>query len=392
MRRARHSERSLSIYVVALAIALCATAALALPPKAEAVIRLGSANTVSLSNGLVGYWTFDGAVTHWDTGTTQDISGNGNTGKFVRLSTTTAPTGGKIGQALQFNETNYVNVSGNTIYAATGTPFSVSAWVDLTSFANDDYPGVMYLRTNTTYPYEIFFSDDNAGGFGGVNIGSQDTFAGIAANASSTQVTGKWLHLVITYNGVGAGTPSNYKIYINGASQSFLPPMTPGSDKPQETLIGGDDTPYESWNGKIDDVRVYNRALTAGEVAQLYKLGTANAAHSNTIISNGLVGYWTFDGGATNWTTGQTRDLAGTSTGRLISMSTSSSPVGGKIGQALNFTRASSQYISLANNIQYQPPFSFSAWVNYADIRSVVMNTISPDVKAPAALREYAQR
>jgi hypothetical protein len=30
------------------------------------------------------------------------------------------------------------------------------------------------------------------------------------------------------------------------------------------------------WNGKIDDVRVYNRALSAQEVAQLYKFGTGN--------------------------------------------------------------------------------------------------------------------
>ena len=81
------------------------------------------------------------------------------------------------------------------------------------------------------------------------------------------------------------------------------------------------------WLGKIDDVRVYNRALSATEIKQLYNLGAANVGHSNAMISNGLVGYWTFDGKDTNWTTGQTRDLSGNgNNGSLAFMSTSSSP------------------------------------------------------------------
>ncbi len=93
------------------------------------------------------------------------------------------------------------------------------------------------------------------------------------------------------------------------------------------------------FSGRIDDVRIYNRVLKADEIAQLYKLGTANAGHSNTTaVSNGLVGYWTFDGGVTNWTTGTTQDVSGTgNTGSLSTMSTSSSPTVGKIGQAFTF-------------------------------------------------------
>ena len=75
-----------------------------------------------------------------------------------------------------------------------------------------------------------------------------------------------------------------------------------------------------------------------GEVKQLYNLGTANAAHSPSgpaaPLSNGLVGYWTFDGSATNWRTNTTADLSGNgNTGPLISMSTTTSPAAGKIGR-----------------------------------------------------------
>jgi hypothetical protein len=58
------SERNFYQFVFALAV----LALIVLPPRAEAVIRMGSANTVSLSNGLVGYWPLDGAVTNWGTG------------------------------------------------------------------------------------------------------------------------------------------------------------------------------------------------------------------------------------------------------------------------------------------------------------------------------------
>jgi hypothetical protein len=76
---------------------------------------------------------------------------------------------------------------------------------------------------------------------------------------------------------------------------------------------------------------------------QLYKLGAVNIAHSNVIISNGLVGYWTFDGGSIDWHTNTVRDMSGQgNTGTLVSMSTSSSPTPGKIGQALNFDGSAS--------------------------------------------------
>jgi hypothetical protein len=60
------------------------------------------------------------------------------------------------------------------------------------------------------------------------------------------------------------------------------------------------------YKGGIDDVRVYNRALNAAEIKQLYNTGAANVAHSNIGISSGLIGYWPLDGATTNWTTGVT--------------------------------------------------------------------------------------
>ena len=97
------------------------------------------------------------------------------------------------------------------------------------------------------------------------------------------------------------------------------------------------------FDGSIDDVRVYNRALTATEVAGLYQSGLAkiNSSQSPGTLSQGLVGWWTMDGADTVWsspTAGVEYDRSGNgNTGTLTNMTRSGSPTVGKIGQALKF-------------------------------------------------------
>lgn len=61
-------------------------------------------------SGLVGYWTFDGKDTNWNTNKTNDLSGNGNIGTMVSMSTTTSPVVGKIGRALRNLSSGYMTV------------------------------------------------------------------------------------------------------------------------------------------------------------------------------------------------------------------------------------------------------------------------------------------
>jgi hypothetical protein len=80
-------------------------------PSSAATIGVPS-NYLTLSSGLVGYWPLDGKNTNWSTGQTLDLSGQGNTGQLINMSTTTSPVAGKIGQALNFNGSNsYVSTS-----------------------------------------------------------------------------------------------------------------------------------------------------------------------------------------------------------------------------------------------------------------------------------------
>ncbi|MDE2237220.1 MAG: hypothetical protein KGK30_04975, partial [Elusimicrobia bacterium] len=88
---------------------------------------------------------------------------------------------------------------------------------------------------------------------------------------------------------------------------------------------------------------------------------------TNFLFQNtGLVGWWTFDGKDTNWATGVTNDKSGGgNNGQLVSMSTTTSPVIGKVGQALKFNGAGQQ-VTINNNSSLNPSsISISFWAKY---------------------------
>jgi Concanavalin A-like lectin/glucanases superfamily len=180
----------------------------------------------------------------------------------------------------------------------------------------------------------------------------------------------KWNHIVNTYD----VTSGNRSIYVNGSMVAHDSVAAFTGDTVGQ--IGYWPISGERWLGRIDDVRIYNRALSATEIKQLYNLGAANVGHSNTIISNGLVGHWTFDDGSIDWHTNTVADMSGQgNTGSLISMSTTSSPVPGKIGQAMNFNGASN-YIDLssaAGALQIQAPRTVTGWINTPSFTSGLM-------------------
>jgi Concanavalin A-like lectin/glucanases superfamily len=114
------------------------------------------------------------------------------------------------------------------------------------------------------------------------------------------------------------------------------------------TVIGdnSDNNPNNDWDGRLDDVRVYNRALSATDVANLYAGGSIGATRENASSANltmgttlgpanGLVGHWTFDGADV---TDKVYDRSGQgNNGYWNGSATSSAKTIGKLGQALNF-------------------------------------------------------
>jgi hypothetical protein len=249
--------------------------------REQTLSTISKSNTVTLNSGLVGYWPFDGDTTSWTTGTTQDVSGNGNTGTLVNMSMTTSPIPGKIGGALNFNGTNSVKTSYAGISGTSAR--TISMWLKTTQTSP--------LAGKNTSTLLAYGNADNCANPGYFLVASNDKYGGSAnypgisvdfpCNAAITYnaaiYDNKWRHVVVSMP--NSGTTSNLKVYVDGVLLTTVNNIYVGS---YNTGIGsnvqiGNDSYYYTANGgfqgALDDVRIYDRALSPEEVQQLYLMG-----------------------------------------------------------------------------------------------------------------------
>jgi len=221
-------------------------------------------------SGLVGNWTFNGQ--DMNATTALDRSGQGNNGD-VRGGATPVP--GISGQALSFDGVNdYVNAG--DINAMDGlTKVTVSAWTKYS-----------LIGGLTSEKHMVDKSDCNGvatGNFelvGGVNTAHKVNFVvlytdpGFTLSGSSiTSIDdGKWHHIVGTYDG------NRVRIYVDGFEENSAALSNKTLNSLSNFEIGGNCNGIGQssgflWPGLIDEVRVYNRALSQSEITDLYRLG-----------------------------------------------------------------------------------------------------------------------
>ena len=314
--------------------------------------------TTGLNSGLVGYWSLDGNTINWNTKVLADISGQGNNCNLISMPTSTSVVAGKVGQALKFAASSswcQNTISQHPTLDITGD-LTMSAWMISTSTAGNQ--DIMRAGQGTDNRYALFFD----GSLKRLQFSWYNGTSFVVINSNSNVVPlNKWTYVTVVRSG------TNLIFYANGVaigSGTF----TTAPNVPANFTIGGTNTGAQPFIGSLDDLRLYNRALSAQEVALLYASGQVYSAHSNasatTGLNSGLVGYWTFDGPSVNWATGVVKDVSGNgNNGLMTGPSTSTSPVAGKIGQALNFNGTSS-YIDLAapTVLQSDSVFTVSAW------------------------------
>ena len=195
--------------------------------------------------GLIGHWKFDEVI-----GTAAaDSSGNNRTGTL-----TNGPlwTLGKISNALSLDGVNdYVSIPSTLDVAA--LPFTLSAWVSPSSYA--DYATIIAKRT-TYSPSGMRFGLLLQPGSGRVWLQSysSDTIF------SYTPPLNTWTHITVVAN------TANTQLYVNGVLQQSLGAFTLGTGATAQMRIGNVPDGPDQYAGKLDDVRVYNRALSTSEI------------------------------------------------------------------------------------------------------------------------------
>ena len=347
-----------------------------------------SVNT-AVSNGLVGWWTFDGSSFGSNI---QDMSGNGNTMYFCTggvdincsvgiLATSSVKTTGVIGQGVLFP---YNAIFTTPAYLRTNPSplFNLGAqgsWCSWT-YSKEYLTGraamsMMSSLATTTYITIGSYNTSTSGSDGGyVRVGGTAYSAGTSKPAGT--YTSGWHHSCSVFNANASPTSNRFLSYVDGALVNNSSAGGSGNIDPMDEVVLGSWGSFSgTFPGKIDDIRVYNRPLTAQEVAQIYGLGASKVgvATSTDTLATGLVGYWPFDGKYTNWRSNTVTDVSGSgSTGTLFSMSTSSSPVTGKIGQALRFN-GTNQYVGLGNVASLSSAITISAWIKPTQISNFPM-------------------
>jgi hypothetical protein len=217
-----------------------------------AVVGSYSSPTAGTNGGLIGLWTFDGK--YLTTATATDSTGNGFNASLVSSPT---PAMGKVGQGLRFTPGKLASIASPGSLTRTSN-FTWSYWAKYSSYPGNSSIGIGWPSTGG------YFSSlcSSCTGTPHIALGrkavSQFDIVGSTAIALN-----KWYHVVTTVDGSG-----NVRIYVNGvldASGSTTLTAPTGSLTISDAVFQMD--------GVIDDVRVYNRALSATEAYNLYKMG-----------------------------------------------------------------------------------------------------------------------
>lgn len=254
----------------------------------------GLSDTSILSNGLVGYWRMDESswTNDCSTDSAMDSSGNGSNGDSCPAST--GPTGGgtgKFGNGGNFDGiSDYIKVSDNDNLDLLTRGITVSAWVNVS--ASDAKGDMITIKgggnpTSIGYLFGIKPSDNE------VRLMISDGSSYIV-NTNSTAVVADntWKHVAFTWDPkVGA------KIFINGTLDTEVSASSSVDINNGGALfIGGYSSTDYTLIGSMDDVRIYNRALTPAEVSQLYNWAP------------GQVGWWKMDEAFPDTCTGGAND------------------------------------------------------------------------------------
>ena len=218
-------------------------------------------------------------------GSTVDATGNGNDGT-VNGATLTTDRFGKVNSAYNFDGNSYISVSPEQFK---NQSYSYAVWVNLAtlpiegdnnSFFSVGGPGA---DQNITV-LNKYFSDSNTGfSAGGYNAGTPI----ISNNLTGTlPATGRWYHLVVTRDNVAV------KLYVDGVliSDNSLNVGTNNTDpayaNPTYAVIGsrvGQNGYFQFTTGILDDIYLYNRAITAEEVTALYQTSKSTPCESGII-------------------------------------------------------------------------------------------------------------
>jgi len=220
---------------------------------------------VNLQKGLVGHWTLDSSDTSG--GTAYDSSAYGNHGTIN--GSVTADISGKVGEAYSFNGSDgYIELTQDI--ASVNSSHSVSMWIS----TNDNTSQQFYFSFRPIMVVQANLNWSTNGEMSVYDTSNYNYIGDVPPNNTFT-------HILWTYN----DDSDEWYAYKNGEQVNTWTNSISsggGSDNPVigDYKSGGGNIPFD---GKIDDVRVYDRALFEQEVSALYNMRSQKKSNISPI-------------------------------------------------------------------------------------------------------------
>ncbi len=301
----------------------------------------------NLEQGMTGYYPFNGNV--------QDASGNNRHGVIMEA-LFTKDRFGKPASALSFDGIND-KVSLNYSYSGY-QELTVSAWINVKDLGSN-FQTILGADNST-------FSFFNLNQYNGAVLGAYTSETQNAASNSYVYMSSvmpynpqnTWAHVLMRIKS------GDSKFFLNGqvistSTQAFSFITATG-------LLNIGDSFGNAFKGEIDDLRIYNRALTDVEVAALY-----NSEAPNPSLSAGLFANYKFDGNANDFSgKGNNGTINGGATFTIDRF--------GQVNKALNFDGID-DYVSVLNNVTLSGfnEITMCAWLNHSQLSGTLGSIIA---------------
>jgi len=219
------------------------------------------AQAQDITTGLQGYWPFE----EGEGTTTADVTGNGYNGTFLgHPEWVEGPEG--FGSAIQFRASGQSDgIECGTCNPSDGTGvFTLALWAYWNGPAGIGTYDTQHFLTKGGYSsmwqWEVWSEHLNSDYTD--RVGMSYTTAG--SKPFSLMPADEWVHLAFTFDG------SDLTLYINGEPDGTGPqPFSIGTDEDSTFYIGVSNVGTRSFDGRLDDVRVYNRVLGLSDIQQL---------------------------------------------------------------------------------------------------------------------------
>ena len=199
-------------------------------------------------------------------GTGTEMWNNGTTGKFNASLDFD-------GDATAANSDRVEIADNDSLDFVDGSDFTVQAWVNRGSFTTDDTAIAKKNDQTTGAGYLIYIDDANDD----VNFVVADATDSFSVNGLTAITSAGWHHIVAVYDDDSAAGTT---IYVDGKpdeqSESGTLANVNSLANALSLQIAGESDEGEAFDGQIDDVRIYNYALTANQIKTLYNNSAVN--------------------------------------------------------------------------------------------------------------------